>query len=190
MAEETPLDETRAGQAAERKAFWGFVVVSLVVFGTVAFIERELFRLLSLYGAYAFWTALFVLGGAAVFLPLKPVSMSKGAFVGFFSLSFFVYAVAWCVAYFVIRKMPGEVVASIVAPAAFGILLSRGSQNGMGRLRLIRLVCLHGAGYFVGRVIWQAIDAPWGMLGWGLAYGAGFGAGICQLLSTRLSRRS
>src|SRR5215813_11256905 len=76
-----------------------FFIASIIVFGTVAFGERWMYRNLGEYGSYACWTVLFILVGAAALNPLRFPSVSGPAFYATFGVAFLLYAVGWSVAY-------------------------------------------------------------------------------------------
>src|SRR5215216_5984487 len=92
----------------------GFCLASLCVFATVAFAERWMYNQLGVLGAYAVWTILFVLLGGGVLSPLVIRSMRVPKFYALFSAAFFMYAIGWVAAYFMLRGSAGEWVGSFV----------------------------------------------------------------------------
>src|ERR671913_192700 len=81
----------------------GFCLASLCVLATVAFAERWMYTRLGLFGAYAAWTALFILLGGAALGSLVVGRWRLPRFYILFGLAFFAYAVGWTGAYFVLR---------------------------------------------------------------------------------------
>jgi len=77
----------------------GFCLVSLVVFATVAFGERWMYRTLGLTGAYLAWTVLFILLGGAVLGSLVVGRWRLPRFYLIFGLAFFAYAAGWVAAF-------------------------------------------------------------------------------------------
>src|SRR5260370_41826183 len=78
----------------------GFGGVSTLVFATVAFGERWLYRRLGIGGTYALWALLFLLGAGGV---LSRVVIGPGRTLRFtvlFGGAFLLYAAAWVLAYF------------------------------------------------------------------------------------------
>ena len=93
----------------------GFCVVSLCVFATVAFAERWMYARLGLGGAYAAWTALFILLGGGVLGVLVKGAWRLPRFYALFGAAFFAYAAGWVGAYFVLQgTATGEWVAAVL----------------------------------------------------------------------------
>ena len=157
----------------------GFGLVSLLVFGTVAFGERWLYAHLGLGGTYALWTFCFVAGAGAMLNSIVIGSGSLIRFYGAFTLSFVLYAAAWMAAYFVLRGKTGEWIGSIAGTILMGLILciAFGAPDSAGRA-IPALVAGNLAGYFLGRWIWRSVPGPTGMLGWGIIYGVLFGLGL------------
>jgi hypothetical protein len=92
-----------------------------------------------------------------------------------------------------LRSQVGELLASILGPAAFALILGWrfGAQKGFLAV-IIVLIVTHTAGYFLGSKVYTLGNNPpsffsgwnkddvWKIakIGWGLCYGLGFGAGI------------
>jgi hypothetical protein len=175
-SEQSPLRFSLFGAIA-------FGLVSLAVFATVAFAESWMYKTLGLYGAYLAWTVLFILlGGGALGLLVKE-TMSLPRFYGLFCAAFFLYAVGWVAAYFMLRDGIGEWVASV----AGSVLMALVFAAGFGILQLtlkfsVILFIANSAGYFLGLLLNASIKGKPGMLLWGLAYGLFLGAGLGYVL--------
>src|SRR5687767_8632224 len=158
---------------------FGFCFASLLVFATVAFAERWMYRNLGLGGAYAVWTLLFILLGGALLSPLVIGPGRLWRFQFLFGTAFLLYAVGWIGSYFTLRRGAGEWVGSlagsilmaIVIALAFGAIKAFFTQTAA-------LFIANSAGYFLGGAIDAAIHGKIGMLLWGLIYGLCLGAGL------------
>ena len=162
----------------------GFCVVSLLVFATVAFAERWMYRNLSILGAYLAWTILFILLGGAALGSLVRGRWRLPAFYVLFGLAFFAYAAGWIVAYFVLRNTAGEWVGSI----AGSILMALVFALGFGVVKLtpklaVILFVANSLGYFIGSALNDFLRGSTGMLLWGAMYGLCLGAGIGAALA-------
>jgi hypothetical protein len=157
----------------------GFGLVSLAVFGTVAFGERWLYAHLGRLGSYAFWTLLFV-GGAGAMLNLLVIgSRTLLRFYALFTLSFLIYAVTWTAAYFILKRETGEWIGGVCGTVLMALVLcgSFGAFHTLGRA-IVAMLFGNLGGYFVGRLVWTSVPGPAGMIGWGIIYGLGFGLGL------------
>jgi len=157
----------------------GFCLASVLVFATVAFGERWMYRHLGLTGAYIFWTAAFIAAGGGVLsrLVIGPGKLAR--FYALFSLAFLAYAVGWVAAYFSMPNRAGEWLGSIAGAVLMGLVLAW-AFGAMGSLLKIIAVLLVGnsAGYFLGDFLNSSLRGKAGMLAWGVAYGLGLGAGL------------
>lgn len=161
----------------------GFCLVSLCVFATVAFAERWMYTRLGLYGAYAAWTAMFVLLGGAALGVLAVGAWRLPRFYALFAAAFFAYAVGWVGAYFVLRGAAGEWVGSVSGSLLMGTVFAAGFGVLRSALKLSAVVfAAHSLGYFVGSALNDALGAQAGMLAWGAAYGLCLGAGLGAVL--------
>jgi len=155
----------------------GFGLVSLVVFGTVAFAEGWLFRHLGRLGSYAFWALLSALGaGTALNRLVIGAGNPVRAFLAF-AVAFLIYAATWTAAYFVLRGQSGEWIGSISGSILMALFLCAVFSAWSSRV-ILALLAGNLAGYFLGRIVWTSVPGPSGMVGWGLIYGLGFGAGL------------
>lgn len=165
----------------------GFAAVSLAAFSVWAFGGGRLLGEAGLYVATAF-----------VFLSLSgwvlhPLAGGPFRFFRVFVPAFIAYAAAWCAAYFGLGGARGEWAGSAAGCAAFALVA--GALLGAWRAvptAAVVLFVLHSAGYFLGDALWKSLrkEAPLtSMLGWGLLYGLGFGAGI-GFVFHRLGRRT
>lgn len=157
----------------------GFSLASLIVFATVAFGERLMYRQFGLPGAYAIWTALFIAAGGAAMLPLIIGPGRTPRFYALFALSFFLYAAGWMAAYFSLRNATGEWLGALAGSVLLGLTLAWafGAARRWPQI-LIGLFAGNAAGYFLGSLLHHAIKGRIGMLLWGVSYGLGFGAGL------------
>lgn len=158
---------------------FGFCFASLLVFATVAFAERWMYRNLGLGGAYAVWTVLFILLGGA---SLSPLVIGPGRLLRFqflFGTAFLLYAVAWVGSYFTLRGVAGEwagslagsILMALAIALAFGVIKTFFAQA-------VALFIANSAGYFLGAAIHYSIQGKIGMLLWGVIYGLFLGAGL------------
>ncbi len=157
----------------------GFLVASLLVYGTVAFAERWMYANLGVGLAYAVWAALFILAGGAALGRLVIGPGRLGRFYALFSLAFFLYAAGWVAAYFLLRNAWGELLGSLVGTLLIAIVFAWGfgAWNRLPRMWLV-LFASHTAGYFLGSLLNSIIGAKTGMILWGVSYGWLFGLGL------------
>src|SRR6266571_8858288 len=85
----------------------GFGVVSTLVFTTVAFGERWLYRRLGIGGTYALWTLLFLLGAGGVLSRLVIGPARTLRFTLLFGCAFLLYAAMWMLSYFDLENQAG-----------------------------------------------------------------------------------
>lgn len=157
----------------------GFCLVSLIVFATVAFGERWMYTQFTVYGAYAIWTALFILtgGGVLSLLVVGPARLAR--FYLLFTVAFFLYALGWTMAWFTSPNMTGEWIGSLAGSLLMSLILALafGAMKSFLKIALVMFV-LHSAGYFAGSLLNDAFGGRTGMIMWGAAYGLGTGAGL------------
>ena len=160
-----------------------FGLASLLVYATVAFGERWMYRHLGLLGSYGVWTLLFIGFGGLALKPLVVQPRAKRTFWRWFSLAFFAYAAGWMVSYFTLRGAAGEWLGSLVGSATLGLVLAVafGAKNRYARISL-ELFLAHSAGYFLGEWLHHSLHGKMGMLLWGVCYGLGFGLGLARAL--------
>jgi hypothetical protein len=157
----------------------GFTGASLIVFATVAFAERWMYRNLGLAGAYLAWTLLFIVLGAGL---LSPLVIGPGRWRRFsllFAAAFLLYAVGWVGAYFSLRGTAGEVVGSLAGSLLMALIIAAGfgALYSFPHLFVVLLLA-NSVGYFLGAGLDSAIRGRAGMILWGVAYGLGLGAGL------------
>ena len=157
----------------------GFAMVSLCVFATVAFAERWMYQNLGLVGAYLAWTVLFIVLSGAVFGSLVIVRWRLPRFYLLWALAFFAYAAAWMLAYFNVPRTTGELIGAIAGSILMAVVLALGfgSLRSIVKLSAVLFVS-NSLGYFLGAALFQSLNAPTGMLLFGVVYGLFFGAGI------------
>jgi hypothetical protein len=169
----------------------GFCLASVLVFATVAFGERWMYRSLGLSGAYVTWTILFIVLGGGVFTPL--VSGGKWRFPRFyilFAASFFLYAVGWVAAYFILRGTTGEWVGSLAGSVLMALVFAMGFGAFRSFLKLAAILFVaNSIGYFLGSWLNDTVKGAPGMLLWGVAFGLFLGAGIGAVLSLTQRRQ-
>ena len=180
---DAPPDRPALGRSVLTGAV-GFGLVSLCVFSTVAFAERWMYARLGLYGAYAAWTALFILlGGGALGALVGDTRWRLPKFYLLFGAAFFAYAVGWVGAYFALRGAAGEWVGSLVGSVLMGAVFAAGFGAGRAALNLSAVLFVaNSVGYFLGSALNDSVGGRAGMLLWGAAYGLGLGAGLGAVL--------
>lgn len=167
-----------AAQAMGRGAL-GFGAVTMGVYASVAFGERWLYQTLTLPGAYALWTVMFLAGAPWVLGRLLVAPARRARFGWAFVLGFLAYAAAWTAAYFTVKRAPGEWLASGVGPLAMALVWVPMLGRWWHLLPVAAmLVVSHTVGYFTGSWLHGTLGGALGMLGWGVAHGLGFGAGM------------
>ena len=157
----------------------GFTGASLIVFATVAFAERWMYRNLGLAGAYLAWTLLFIALGAGLLSPLVIGPGRLRRFSLLFAVAFLLYAVGWVGAYFSLRGTAGEWVGSLAGSLLMALVIAAGfgALYTFPRLFVVLLLA-NSVGYFLGAWLNSTIRGRAGMILWGVAYGLGLGAGI------------
>lgn len=161
----------------------GFALVSLCVFATVAFGERWMYRSLGLVGAYLAWTILFILLGGAVLGSLVVGRWRLPKFYLLYGLAFFMYAVGWCVAYFMMPRKAGEWLGSLAGSVLMALVFAAGFGVMASTLKFSALLFIaNSLGYFIGDALNNGFGGRAGMLLWGLVYGLFLGAGIGAVL--------
>lgn len=160
-----------------------FCLASLIVFATVAFGERWMYRHLGLTGAYVCWTLLFIALGGGV---LSRLVIGPGRLVRFyvlFSVAFLAYAIGWTGAYFTMPNRAGEWLGSIAGAVLMGAVLAWAFSAMRDALKIIAVLFVgNSAGYFLGDFLNNTLHGKAGMLAWGVAYGLGLGAGLGSAL--------
>src|SRR6185503_551877 len=101
-----------------------FGLASLLVYATVAFGERWMYRHLGLLGSYGAWTLLFIGFGGLALKRLVVQPRAKRTFWRWFSLAFFAYAAGWMTSYFTLRGAAGEWLGSLAGSATLGLVLA------------------------------------------------------------------
>ncbi len=157
----------------------GFSITSLVVFSTVAFGERWMYRNLGRGGAYLAWTVLFILLGGIALGSLVVHKWTLPKFYLLFGLAFFAYAIGWICAYFILRNSAGEWVGSLAGSVLMALVFAVGFQaiNTIAKLSVLLFIA-NSIGYFLGSDLNESLGARLGMLSWGVCYGLFLGAGI------------
>ncbi|HAV64353.1 MAG TPA: hypothetical protein DCY13_18545 [Verrucomicrobiales bacterium] len=166
----------------------GFTLVSVAMFGLWAIAGHWLTQQFGEIGFYAILGVGFMAAGGGVFQPIL-IGNNLGRFYALFVGSFLLYAVIWTACYLIAREMgqaqAGEWAGSIIGPALMGALFALTFRAPDQLVRcMAALVLGHSAGYFTGDLFFalESLHNRFGMLLWGLTYGAGFGAGIAASL--------
>lgn len=172
----------------------GFGVASLCVFATVAYAERWMYQRLGGGGAYAAWTALFILLGGAALGVLVKGRWRLPKFYLLFGAAFFAYAVGWIGPYFALGGRTGEWVGAVACSLLMALVLAAGFGAGGAWWRLAAVIFAgHTVGYFGGSLLNDALAGSKGMLAWGALYGPCLGAGLgaaLHLAQRRSDRKS
>ena len=161
----------------------GFTIVSVLMFGLWAVAGRWLQQELGELLFYSVLAVGFMAGGGGVFKPIL-IGENLGRFYVLFVGSFFVYAAVWTLCWFEVPNY-GEWLATVFGPAAMGLMFAWTFGAPARRWRCVAgLVAGHTAGYFIGSWLFalDLLHNRFGMLLWGVTYGAGFGAGISSAL--------
>lgn len=158
----------------------GFGLVSLCVFATVAFAERWMYQNLGLIGSYLAWIVLFIVLSGAVFGSLVVVGRWRlPRFYLLFGLAFFAYAAAWMIAYFILQNTTGEALGSLAGSVLMALVFAVGFSSLRSIVKLSAVLFVSNfLGYFLGAALFNSLNAPTGMLLFGVVYGLFFGAGI------------
>jgi len=160
----------------------GFAAVSLLAYAVWAFSGKRLSARVGEGGFYALVAAVFLgLSGLALH-PLVPGPNSFRRFMKAFVPAFLAYTAVWCAAWFALRFGWGEWLGSLGGSVAFALVVgwSLGNLRPLVPAALLLFVT-HSAGYFLGGPLHYRSGPQHhvlGILGWGLLYGLGFGAGI------------
>ncbi len=161
----------------------GFCLASLCVFATVAFGEGWMYRNLGILTSYLVWTVLFILLGGWVVGSLVRGRWRLPRFFLLFAAAFFMYAVGWTTAYFLLQGAVGEWVGSIAGCLLMGSVLAVGFGEPRSALNLsVILFVGNSVGYFLGSALNDFIGGRIGMLVWGAIYGLCLGAGLGAVL--------
>ncbi|HKX31793.1 MAG TPA: hypothetical protein VJ302_29175 [Blastocatellia bacterium] len=157
----------------------GFCLSSLVVFATVAYAERWMYRNLGLTGAYLVWIILFILLGGAILSPLVIGPDKWWRFQLLFGAAFLLYSIGWTASYFGLPRASGAWVGSLAGSVlmALVIAVAFGSARTVFALTAMLFIA-NSAGYFLGESFAYSIRGKTGMMLWGTLYGLGLGAGL------------
>src|SRR5262245_4241840 len=160
-----------------------FAIASLVVFSTVAFAQRWMYQHLTLFGAYAVWTLLFISLGGLALKSLVVQPRAKQSFWLWFALAFFSYAACWMVSYFTLRRGAGEWLGSLAGSTALALVFTA-VFSAWSKLLCIAatLTIARCAGDVFGEWLDHGLHGGAGVLLWGVCYGWGFGFGLTQSL--------
>lgn len=177
--DQSDLPTPMTGMRAALLGALGFGAVSVVVYGTVAFAGKWLYRNLTEAGAYSFWAVLYLLGTPWLLGRLLVPSAKRRRYGLAFVLGFLAYAAGWVAPYFALRGKPGEIVAALVGPVMLAIVMALAFRRSwtMATTAVV-LVVGHGLGYFAGDFLNSSLKGPLGMVMWGVCHGLGYGAAI------------
>lgn len=175
----------------------GFGLVGLAAFAVWAIGDKALTKAIGEPGLYAVCALVFVGLAGTVFGQLVIGPGGTRRVYGLFALAFVTYSVVWSGAWFGLRGTLGaEVVGAVLGSAAMAGLLAWGFGAGREAARVVAALILFNAlGYFLGEIWWRWLPGEGGaqvfgslfnrpqrmmlaMLGWGVLFGAFFGAGV------------
>ena len=163
-----------------------------IAFGVVSVIAYSIWAFRLVPGRYPMWGSIAVVylglsGFALGQLVVKPKSTMK--FFGLFALSFFLYALSYCVFWFGLKgKFQADLFGSFLGLVIMAALFRSafGSQQALLPLVSVLFTC-HTLGYYLGGELHGLVPGSLGRILWGLGHGLGFGAGLgyvmyqCQL---------
>ena len=156
-----------------------FCLVSMVAFSVWAFAGKRLSHSLGEAGFYAVCALVFIGLAGLELRQLVIGPRALGRFYGAFTVGFGAYAVAWCLAWFLVRGKAGEWLGSLAGTAALALVLTQAFSATRSLVRVsVVLFITHSTGYFVGELVYASLSGKAGMLLWGVAYGLGFGVGL------------
>ena len=175
----------------------GFGLVGLAAFAVWAFGAGQLTGVAGEAGLYVACALVFIGLAGAVFAQLVIGPDSARRIYGLFTLAFAAYALVWSAAWVGLRgTLTAEVAGAVLGSAAMAATLAWGFGAGREFLRVAAvLILLNALGYFLGEVWWRWLPGEGGaellgslfnrpqrkllaMLGWGVLFGAFFGAGV------------
>jgi len=164
----------------------GFTIVSVLMFGVWAIAGSWLSRNLGELGFYSVLAIGFMAAGGGSFAPIL-IGKNLGRFYVLFVGSFLLYAVIWSACWFLLRELGWgrEWAGSIFGPALMGMMFSWTFRANKQTWRCVLAMVLgNTVGYFVGEWLFYmpSLHNQYGMILWGITYGAGFGAGIAASL--------
>ncbi len=164
----------------------GFTAVSVLMFGVWAVAGSWLSRNVGELGFYSILAIGFMVAGGGSFAPIL-IGKNLGRFYVLFVGSFLLYAVIWTACWFLLRELKWgrEWAGSILGPALMGMMFAGAFRANDQMLRcVLAMVVGNTAGYFIGEGLFylQPLHNQYGMIVWGVTYGAGFGAGIAASL--------
>jgi hypothetical protein len=169
----------------------GFSLVSLFVFGTVAFAQRWMYQRLGVTGAYLVWIALFILLGSWALSPLVVGPRRLLRSYALFGAAFLAYGISWMTAYFTLKNAAGEWLGSLAGSVSMALVFAVGFRDLRSVPVLSALLFVtNSIGYFVGSVFYYSLRRPAGLLVWGAFYGACVGAGLSAVFYLAQSKQA
>jgi hypothetical protein len=177
-----PEPNATTGPSAAASILWAslsFGVVSVLAYSIWAF------RLVSGTGPmYAAITIVYLGLSGSVLGRLVRAPRAVLRFSIFFALTFFAYAVVWCLFWFGLHgKHHADLFGSLVGLAAMTWLFQRAFGNKRDFLPTFAVLFLfHTIGYYLGGEFHAMVSGPAGPLLWGGFHGLGCGAGLGFLL--------
>lgn len=163
----------------------GFMIVGVMAFSLWAFGGRDLGRTLGPVGFYSV-IALVLFGGGAIVLKPIVIGRNLGRFAVAFALGFALLSSAWILGDQL--RLPGRVgefggvmVGSVLLAGA--LVAAYGAWPQLARCSVL-LTLSHVGAYLVADLMFsvEVLKNQYGMLLWGLIYGAGLGFGISATL--------
>ncbi|MEN9576680.1 MAG: hypothetical protein RL514_4535 [Verrucomicrobiota bacterium] len=175
----------------------GFGLVGLAAFAVWAVGGKVLSEAVGELGLYAACALVFIGLAGVVFGQLVIGPGGTRRIYGLFTVAFAAYSVVWSAAWFGLRgTLAAEVAGAVLGAAAMAGVLAWGFGASREFLRVAAtLILLNTLGYFLGEVWWRWLPGEGGaqllgslfnrpqrkllaMLGWGVVFGAFFGAGV------------
>ncbi len=163
---------------------WRFTVVALMGFAPWALGGSWFYRNIGEIGLYSVCLAVFLFAALLLLPPLLTGEQRYRRTASSIIPAYTLYAIIWCVSWFVLGGKLGEWIGAIIGGTAFVLVCAWR----LGKPRALFVACLlfvsvHAGGYFAGdaAMTWckaQGFPKSIGMWAWGLCYGLGFGAGL------------
>lgn len=160
----------------------GFTLVGVLSFSIWAFFSGKFSSEIGLYIGCAI--VFLVLGGPSL-LPYsgKNTHRINPHLLWLFPIGFLVYAVFWCIGWFMYRNHFGEIMGSAIGIIALCAIFKAGLRYKKGVLEAAAMAFLfYTVFYYLGEKTYQEIGGLAGKLGWGIGFGAGLGAGLSHLV--------
>jgi hypothetical protein len=160
---------------------WGFMLVGIIGFAPWAIFEHW-FRSLREQHLYIACLVAFIAASGPLLhrLILGPGSLPR--FYKLFALAFTAYAIGWIALWVTLRGREGEFLGQVAGCSAMGAVIAFAFGQLRAALPIIAALFAGSAlGYYAGDWLYHTYSQEMrylAMAGWGICYGAGFGAGL------------